>query len=58
MFPFLEFCKSMKAYGFRYDSDGNPLIEDCQKNQFVSYYFSPEAQYLFTKLYSTAAGGL
>ena len=22
-------CKSIKDYGFRYDADGNPLIEEC-----------------------------
>ena len=25
----LGICKSITDYGFRYDSDGNPLIEDC-----------------------------
>ncbi len=58
LFPFLNLCKSIKDYGFRYDQDGNPLIEDCQKNQFVNYYFSPESMALFEQLYSTESGGL
>jgi hypothetical protein len=33
------------------DSDGNPLIEDCMKNTFTDYYFSPEAMALFERLY-------
>ena len=24
-------CKSIKDYGYRLDSDGNPLVEDCGK---------------------------
>ena len=37
----------MKDYNFRYDKDGNPLIEDCQKNSFFIYYVSSEALTLF-----------
>ena len=58
LFPSLNMCKSIKDYGFRYDQDGNPLIEDCQKNQFVEYYFSPEAMDLFERLYTPGPGGL
>lgn len=36
-------CKSMKDYDLRYDEDGNPLIEDCQKYNFAAIYTSPEA---------------
>lgn len=56
--PLLNFCTSMKDYPFRYDVDGNPLIEDCQKNQFVNYYFSPESMNLFEKLYTAGPIGL
>jgi endoglycosylceramidase len=44
-------CKSMKDYGFRYDKEGNPLVEDCQKNFFPQYYLSPESMSLFERLY-------
>lgn len=37
------FCKSINDYDLRYDSDGNPLIEDCQKYNFAAIYTSPEA---------------
>ena len=36
-------CKSIKEYDLRYDEDGNPLIEDCQKYKFFGIYTSPEA---------------
>jgi endoglycosylceramidase len=58
LFPYFNFCTSMKDYGLRYDSEGNPLIEDCQKKPFADYYFSPESMYLFEKLYSGEVGGL
>jgi hypothetical protein len=44
-------CKSIDDYGFRYDSNGLPLIEDCQKNSFFIYYTSPEAFTLFRAFY-------
>ena len=45
------FCVPMSDYNFRYDSDGLPLIEDCQKNSFFIYYTSPESFTLFRALY-------
>jgi endoglycosylceramidase len=57
LFPFLNFCKSIKDYHFRYDGNGNPLIEDCQSNNFVDYYFSPESMDLFEKLYKSGPTG-
>ena len=50
------FCKPMKDYGFRYDSDGLPLIEDCQKNSFFIYYTSPESFTLFRAMYENHMG--
>jgi len=44
-------CKSLESYGFRKDKDGNPLIEDCQKETFFIYYTSPESLTLFRSLY-------
>jgi len=46
------FCKSIKDYNMRIDSDGNPLIEDCQKNNFFMYYTSPESFTLFRAFYN------
>lgn len=36
------YCKSIDDYDLRYDADGNPLIEDCQKYNFAAIYTSPE----------------
>ena len=44
-------CKSMDSYGFRKDADGNPLVEDCQKQEFALFYSSPEAITLFDALW-------
>lgn len=49
-------CKSMDDYGFRYDEDDNPLIEDCQKNSFPIYYSSPESVSAFNRLYANVDG--
>lgn len=49
-------CKSIQDYGFRFDSDGNPLIEDCQKHNFAGYYPSPESVALFERLYTNESG--
>ena len=31
----VNICKSIESYGFKADSEGNPLIEECQKHMFV-----------------------
>jgi endoglycosylceramidase len=49
-------CNSISSYGFRYDEDGNPLIEDCQKHNFAGYYPSPESIELFDRLYTNKTG--
>lgn len=49
-------CKSIKEYNLNYDSDGNPVIADCQKNNFAGYYNSPEALTLFRVLYDNEFG--
>jgi endoglycosylceramidase len=46
----------MGDYGFRYDADGNPLIEDCVKNNFATYYSSPESNSAFDNLYQNKYG--
>lgn len=50
-------CKSIKNdYGFRFDANGDPLIEDCQKNNFAMYYPSAESTSAFEKLYFNVNG--
>lgn len=45
-------CKPMAAYEHRKDENGNPVIEDCKRNNFFIYYTSPEVQTLFRSIYS------
>jgi endoglycosylceramidase len=49
-------CKSMDDYGFRFDTNNDPLIEDCQKNNFAMYYTSPESVSAFANLYNNVDG--
>ena len=49
-------CKSMSDYDLRYDEDGLPIIEDCQKTNFAKYYTSVEAISLFRSLYTNKLG--
>lgn len=51
MFPFMKFCTPMSSYNLTLDTDGNPKIQDCQKQNFVDYYFSPEGASLFERIY-------
>lgn len=51
-------CRSIKAYGHRYDEDGNPLIEDCQKHNFALYYPTAESISAFERLYTNKPDGL
>ena len=30
----------MADYGYKVDSDGNPLISECNKHQFFDYYYT------------------
>ena len=34
-------CKPISSYGYRYDKNGLPVIEDCQKNQFLHLLHIP-----------------
>ena len=49
-------CKTAAEYDWRYDADGNPLIEDCQKVMFANYYNMPETMSVFDKLYDNIGG--
>lgn len=46
----------MDNLNLRKDSEGNPLIEDCQKYNFGGFYNSPEAQTLFRAIYDNKGG--
>ena len=56
MFYLFGLCKPMALYNFRYDENGNPLIEDCVKNNFAVYYSSPEVNSAFDNLYTNKDG--
>ena len=49
-------CKSMNDFDLRYDSNGNPLVEDCVKNPFVGYYPTVESESAFKRLYVNIDG--
>ena len=56
IFKLFGACKSMEEYGFRKDQNQNPLIQDCQKNLFSTYYTSPESMTLFRSIYENHLG--
>jgi hypothetical protein len=45
-------CNSMNDYNFGKDTDGNPIIKDCQKYNFGIFYQSKEAKTLFRSIYA------
>jgi len=50
-------CKSLQNdYGYTMDENGDPLITDCQKKNFVSYYPSLESINGFDALYNNVDG--
>jgi endoglycosylceramidase len=49
-------CKPISAYGYRYDDNGDPLIEDCQSINFGIYYSSPDSINAFDALYKNKDG--
>ena len=49
-------CKTIDDYYLDEDLDGNPLVEECIKNSFVSYYTTAESMELFDALYSNKYG--
>jgi len=49
-------CKPISSYGYKYDENGLPVIEDCQKTSFFMYYTSPESMTLFRALYNNDYG--
>ena len=42
----------MEKYNYRYDENGDPLIEDCLKTSFPLYYITPEVTSAFNNLYT------
>ena len=51
VFEKLGLCKEFDSYHMKKDSNGNPLISECQKNQFFRYYNTPESFTLFRAFY-------
>lgn len=49
-------CKPLSKFGFRYDENGLPLIEDCKKKNFVEYHFSPEMTSAYKSFYENKYG--
>ena len=49
-------CKSIRDYGFEYDSNDDPLIVDCQKNMFGIYYATKESFTAFDALFKNKNG--
>jgi hypothetical protein len=50
-------CKSVqKDYHYEKDENGDPLISECQKNDFALYYTSPESLTVFDALYNNKQG--
>jgi hypothetical protein len=50
-------CKSVqKDYNYEKDENGDPLISECQKNDFAFYYTSPESLNAFDALYNNHQG--
>ena len=56
LFKQYGFCKSIKDYDYKVDSNGNPEISECQKESFFIYYTSPEAMSLFRAIYFNEYG--
>lgn len=49
-------CKPFKDYHLKNDTNGNPLVTECQKNNFAMYYATPEALTLFNSIYHNELG--
>lgn len=56
VYDMLGYCKNIKDYGYRYDENGWPLIEDCQTVFFADYYTSPQSLQAFKALYDNKDG--
>ena len=50
------FCKPIKDYNYKTDSNGDPLISECQSTAFFNYYSSPESLTLFRAFYHNDHG--
>ena len=54
--PLAGFCKSIHDYGFRFDDQGRPLIEDCVANPFGMYYMTTESMTILRAFYWNGLG--
>jgi len=46
----------MKEFGYSYDKNGDPILSDCTKINFATYYSTPESVSAFDRLYSNTDG--
>merc|ERR1712151_1155420 len=49
-------CESIDHYNFRKDSNGDPLITECQTKNFAMYYATKESFNLWEALYANTDG--
>jgi len=49
-------CISLESYGMTQDSDGLPLVSECQQHDFMVMYTSPEVASAFNALYTNEDG--
>ena len=55
-FRLADECIPIADLGLRYDPNGNPLIEDCAKQDFMQMYTAPEVASAFSALYTNQDG--
>ena len=51
IFGYLKLCIPMKNFNFKYDKNNLPLIDDCKKNGFEKYHYTPEFTTAYKKFY-------
>jgi endoglycosylceramidase len=49
-------CLPLGMFGWRYDADGLPLIEDCKRFPFAGYHLSPELTTIYNSFYNNEDG--
>lgn len=56
IYNLLGICKTIKEMGYRYDENGDPLIEDCQKKMFSLYSINRDTLSVLRALYFNHRG--
>ena len=49
-------CTDMDTFGFRYDDNNDPLIEDCQSRDFYTYYLTKQSIAAFGAFFTNQDG--